>query len=353
MIKPNRRNFLKSSSLGTLGLVSGIATEKSLKLSKIPNQAKKSKRDLMEDVLQSGSSSSYIPAGFFMHFNKKGDEAVKAHLDYFRATQMDFVKIQFDGMSLPLNEQIKTAKDWYKQPIMPASFFEPILNVIKNMVKETKSEAMVIQTLYSPYQMAKQAVPWELLVKHVKEDPEAVCRGMENVTLSILNFVQAAAKLGVDGFYTCAQGGETNRVADYQLFNRTIKNFDMLLYKEVAQLVPYNILHICDYDGEYEGFESRFQDYPGQIVNVPLKADGKDLSLSKAAQIFQRPVMGGLDRHGAISKGTVDQVKKATLEVLKDAPAQLILSANCTVASNTPIENLRAAIQTAHNYRKG
>lgn len=53
---------------------------------------------------------------------------------------------------------------------------------------------MIIQTLYSPYQMAKQAVPWELLVKHVKEDPEAVCRGMENVTLSILNFVQAAAK---------------------------------------------------------------------------------------------------------------------------------------------------------------
>ena len=353
MTQPNRRDFLKSTSLGTLGMMSGIAQDKPLNLPKINNQVAKSKRDLMEDVLQPGSTSSYIPAGFFMHFNKKGDEAVKAHLDYFRATQMDFVKIQFDGMSLPLNEQIKTAKDWYKQPIMPASFFEPILYVIKNMVKETKSEAMVIQTLYSPYQMDKQAVPWELLVKHVQEDPEAVCRGMENVTLSILNFVQAATKLGVDGFYTCAQGGETNRVADYHLFNRTIKNFDMLLYKEVAQLVPYNILHICDYDGEYEGFEPRFQDYPGQIVNVPLKANGKELSLQKAAQIFQRPVMGGLDRHGVISTGTVDQVKKATQELLKDSPKQMILSANCTVASNTPVENLRAAIQTAHNFRKG
>jgi len=40
MKKPNRRNFLKSSSLGTLGLVSGIAAEKSLNVSKIPNQAK-------------------------------------------------------------------------------------------------------------------------------------------------------------------------------------------------------------------------------------------------------------------------------------------------------------------------
>ena len=101
------------------------------------------------------------------------------------------------------------------------------------------------------------------------------------------------------------------------------------------------------------GFEPRFQDYPGQIVNVPLKANGKELSLQKAAQIFQRPVMGGLDRHGVISTGTVDQVKKATQELLKDSPKQMILSANCTVASNTPVENLRAAIQTAHNFRKG
>jgi uroporphyrinogen decarboxylase len=60
------------------------------------NAKAKSKRDLMEDVLQKGSKSDYIPAGFFMHFNKKGDEAVKAHMNYFKATQMDFVKIQFD-----------------------------------------------------------------------------------------------------------------------------------------------------------------------------------------------------------------------------------------------------------------
>ena len=356
MKNSSRRNFLKSSSLGTIGLM-GAAKERNQTqtspLKKPLNAKAKSKRDLMEDVLQKGSKSDYVPAGFFMHFNKKGDEAVKAHMNYFKATQMDFVKIQFDGMSLPLNEQIKTAKDWYKQPIMPESFFEPILYVIKNLVKEAKSEAMIIQTLYSPYQMAKQAVPWELLVKHVKEDPEAVCRGMENVTLSILNFVQAAAKLGVDGFYTCAQGGETNRVADYQLFNRAIKSFDMLLYKEVSQLVPYNILHICDYDGEYEGFTPRFQDYPGQIVNIPLQADGKVLTLQKAAEIFDRPVMGGLDRHGVISTGTVDQVKKATLDVLKNAPNRVILSANCTVSNTTPIENLRAAIQTAHEFRKG
>jgi hypothetical protein len=148
--------------------------------------------------------------------------------------------------------------------------------------------------------MAKQAVPWKVLVEHVTQDAESVCRGMENITLELLNFVQAAARLGVDGCYACTQGDETNRVADRALFNRVIKNYDMLLYKEVAQWVPYNILHVCDYDGPYEEFDLRFQDYPGQVVNVPLMADGKPLSLRQAADIFKRPIMGGLDRHGIL-----------------------------------------------------
>jgi len=345
-MKSSRRNFVKSAAF----LGAALPSTPSFFINK-SNPVKGSNRELMMEFMDKDSRSNHIPGGFFMHFNKKGDEAVKAHLDYYKATKMDFVKIQFDGMSLPLMPEIKRASDWYQMPIYKEDFFEPIVYIIRKLVKELKNDALILQTLYSPYQMAKQAVPWELLVKHVYEDPEAVSRGMENVTLSILNFVQAGVKAGLDGFYTCAQGGETNRIADIQLFNRTIKNFDMLLYKEVNQLVQHNILHICDYDGNYVDFEKRFKDYPGQIVNVPLQADGKDFSLSDAYQIFNRPVMGGMDRHGVIANGTPDQVKKATEKVLAAAPAKTIISGNCTVAGTTPIENLRTAIEVAHRFR--
>ena len=313
----------------------------------------KSKRDLMLEVLEMSAKPAYIPAGFFMHFGVRGDVAVKAHLDYFHATGIDFVKIQFDEqqLKLPAEVQVKTPRDWVKMPILTEAWFEPSLYLLKSLIKEAKSEALVVQTLYSPYQMAKQAVPWKTLVAHVSEDAESVCRGMENITLSLLNFVQAASRLGVDGFYTCTQGGETSRIADRALFNRTIKNYDVLLYKAVSPLVPYNILHVCDYDGGYEEFELRFQDYPGQVVNVPLTADHKPLTLRQAADLFKRPVMGGLDRHGILSTGSPDEVRKATLAVLKDAPANVILSANCTVDRTMPMENVRAAITTAHEFR--
>ena len=362
MVKSSRRKFIKGTSLASIGAVGGIqsvlanispsfvqyqkADSKGLK-----PVSGKSKRDLMMQVLDMSTTPSYIPAGFFMHFGVQGDAAIKKHLDYFHATNMDFVKIQFDEQSFSRNDQIKIPKDWANIPIRTEKWFEPSLYLLKNLIKEAKSEAMIIQTLYSPYQMAKQIVPWDLLVKHVSQDAESVCRGMENITLSIMNFVKAASQLGVDGFYTCSQGGETNRVADRALFNRAIKNYDMILYKEVSQLAHYNIMHVCDYDGSYEDFALRFQDYPGQVINVPLAADNKPLSLGQAADIFKRPVMGGLDRHGVLSSGSTDDVKKATIEVLKKAPANVILGANCTVNSKIPIENLKIAIKTAHEFR--
>jgi len=307
----------------------------------------------MMAVLEMATPPNYVPAGFFMHFGVRGDAAIRTHLDYFRNTGMDFVKIQFDEqqLQLPPDVHVTEPHDWAKIPVFPEKWFEPSLYLLKHLIKEAKSEALIIQTLFSPYQMAKQAIPWAMLVKHVQEDAESVSRGMENLTLSLMNFAQAAARLGVDGFYTCSQGGETNRIADRVLFNRAIKNYDMLLYKEAAQLVPYNIMHICDYDGAYQDFKLRFQDYPGQVVNVPLSADGQPLSLRAAADIFKRPVMGGLNRLGILSTGNPEEVKKATLAVLKDAPANMILSADCTVNRQTPIENLQSAINAAHEYR--
>jgi len=264
---------------------------------------------------------------------------------------MDFLKIQFDEQTLPADSHIQTPRDWARIPILPEKWFEPSLYLLKSLIREAKSEALIIHTLYSPYQMAKQAVPRQLLLEHVQQDAEAVCRGMENITLSLMNFVRAASRAGVDGFYMCTQGGERNGLADRGLFTRTVKAYDLLLYKEVSQLVSYNIMHICDYEGSYDDFIPRFRDYPGNVVTVPLSADGQPLSLRQASEIFQRPVMGGLNRLGIVSTGSPEEVREAALEVLADAPANVILGADCTVSSQTPIENLRTAIRAAHEYR--
>ena len=52
----------------------------------------------------------HIPASFWFHFIRPedavGEGCVKAHLDYYRATDVDFIKIMSDGLGYPLKVTI-------------------------------------------------------------------------------------------------------------------------------------------------------------------------------------------------------------------------------------------------------
>ena len=71
----------------------------------------------------------------------------------------------------------------------------------------------------------------------------------------------------------------------------------------------------------------------------------------EAAKLFGRPFMGGLERKAELSTGKPAAVRKAAEAVLAQAPDQFILGADCTVLADTPWENLKTAIDTAHGYR--
>ena len=62
--------------------------------------------------------------------------------------------------------------------------------------------------------------------------------------------------------------------------------------------------------------------------------------------------MGGMERLKTIATGTPEQVKQEAEAVLAEAPERFILGADCTVPSETPWDNLKAAIDTAHAYKR-
>jgi uroporphyrinogen decarboxylase len=62
--------------------------------------------------------------------------------------------------------------------------------------------------------------------------------------------------------------------------------------------------------------------------------------------------MGGLERKGVIATGSPQEIRRAVEGVLALAPERFILGADCTVPGDTPWENLKTAIETAHQYRR-
>ncbi|MBW1697110.1 MAG: hypothetical protein JRH18_06925 [Deltaproteobacteria bacterium] len=308
------------------------------------------KRELVLDVLNKNKKQEYTPAAFFLHFDEnchRGQAAVNKHLEYFRHTGMDFVKIQYENV-FPVIAEIKKPDDWAEMPLYKKDFYEDPLHIVDSLVQRIKKEALVIMTLYSPYMCAGHTSRGKI-TDHIKEGPEKTKKGMQIITESLMIFVKECIKLGIDGFYHSTQGGESDTFDDPALFKECVKPYDLILMKEIERSCIFNILHICDYNGSYSDL-TPFLDYPGHVVSCGLELRSEKLTGKDVSRMFERPYMGGLDRKGVIVSGSKDQIKKAVEAALQSAPEKFILGADCTIPSEVNWDNIKTAIETAHAY---
>ena len=309
------------------------------------------KRDTILSLIHDKALPDYVPAAFFMHFDRahhQGQAAVEKHLEFFRYTGMDFVKIQYE-QSQPASAPIRRPEDWARAPLYPDEFFEAPIRVVEGLVKAARQDALVIMTLYSPFMWAAHLGGGVNLVKHLEENPEAVKKGLAVMVDNVLKLVRGCKQAGVDGFYASSQGGEAFRFRDANIFQKYIKPTDLAVWEEINPC-PFNILHICDYEGEYADL-TPFLDYPGHVVNCSLKLGNRTLAAKEVSEMFGHPFMGGLERKGVIASGNPAAIRKAVTDVLARSPERFILAADCTVPSETPWEYLKTAIDIAHQQK--
>lgn len=308
------------------------------------------RRQRMLDWLAGKTDPHYTPAAFFLHFGaefKNGLPAARRHLEFFQQTGMDFVKIQFE-QTYERQAFLQKPADWSRLALRKIDFYEPLLVTVRELVKTAKNDALILMTLYSPYMCAGHCATSPLLRQHLAENPDAVKRGLEILTESQMIFVRACIDAGIDGFYMSTQGSEAGQLANPALFTKYVKPFDVVAMKEATARCRFNILHVCDYVAPYSSFDAVL-DYPGHVVNCNPNLVGKQLSWQQISAMFKRPCMGGLDRHGVLVKGTPAQVETEVKRVVKSAPRQFILGADCTVPGDLGWKRLRHAIDVAHS----
>lgn len=305
------------------------------------------KRELLLSLIDGGAPAGYTPAAFFLHFGPQyqtDQAAIDRHLQFYRHTGMDFVKVQFE-QSLP-QCPIASPADWARAPRLTAADFEPTVRVVRGLVEAAGREALVILTLYSPFMWARHLAGDDVLHEHLAEHPAQALKGLEISTENVLTLVRACRRAGVDGFYASTQGGEAFRFGGTDIFERLVKPTDLAVWDALAAC-RCNILHICDYEGAYNDL-APFRDYSGHIVNCSLEVGGQHMTPQEAAAFFGRPFMGGLERKGVLATGASAEVRRATQAALAQAPESFILAADCTVPADTSWDNLKAAIDAAH-----
>lgn len=335
---------MKTYLLSTVLLLGMCASCQQVQKEAVENQL--TKREIMQDFLKGEKHGNYVPTAFFMHFPAQvGQDAVFYHVRHLARTGMDLLKVQFEQHQP--NIKVETAKDWEQIQPLPRDFYQPTVQVVKEVVDIVGHETMVLPTIYSPFQVLRMQIGIPAVIRWAKEDPDQIMRALRIYADALLNFARDCKELGVDGFFTPTQGGENiyNEVPDF--FERFIRPFDMEIMKECNEGTHCNILHICDWEGPYDDL-SRFVSYPGQIVNAPNMVAGKPFTPSDAEKMFNRIALGGLDRKGVINKGTPEEIKAEVKKLIEGNSDRLMVGAECTVDNKTAIENIRAAVRTAH-----
>ncbi|TVQ23909.1 MAG: hypothetical protein EA382_09065 [Spirochaetaceae bacterium] len=308
------------------------------------------RRETLLELARTGRlTGDRVPAAFFLHFPDEfhsGRAAVDKHVEYFRATGNDIVKVQYEH-TFPKRDDIASARDWASMPVYDEAFYADQLAVVEGVVNKLKAEAVVIVTLYSPFMFAEQTVGADVLSRHLEDDPAAVAQGLERIVESMAIFIRGCIARGVDGFYGSTQGGEKARLPA-GVFDDYVKPTDLMVWDLYKDTTEFNVLHVCDYVAPYESFD-RYREYPGQIVSAPTDIDGRRVSGSEIARIFDRPFFGGMERLGVLSTGPVDAVHAEARAAIEAGPSAMILGADCTLAADTDWTNIAAATGVAHS----
>lgn len=132
-------------------------------------------------------------------------------------------------------------------------------------------------------------------------------------------------------------------------FDEVIKPCEIRLLREAKDENHFVMLHMCKDHLDL----TRYADYPCDAVNWGIYSD--NISLEEGRKLFAgKTILGGLDdRDGVLVHGTKEQIERRVAELMDEMKGYpFILGADCTLPTDIPYDNIRAAIEATRKHAR-
>ena len=302
-----------------------------------------------------GKTPDILPAAFWYHFKGIHTPAqyIQAHVEFYDSMDMDLIKIM-NEYPVELDFEITEAKDFtrIRPQDIPRDDLNKQLDVIKGILDARGGQCITLATVFSGFKALVRLVGDERLMAYYRENHDALMTGVRVMHEAVMERAQAFLQEGVDGLYLSAQHSEPGRMSAED-FARDIKPDDVAVVELAQAAGKYSLVHICGEPRfDFVSAPERYADYPGSIFNWATHATG--VTLSQGRELFKRPVLGGVFNRGVICEGTAQQAAQEVREIVRGFGTQgLIIGADCTLQGTINGENIRAAVDAAHEFRCG
>lgn len=291
-----------------------------------------------------------VPASFWFHFPPHahtGMESVRAHLDFYNNTGIDFLKVMNEHL-YRVDFPISGPNDWRNlRPAPVTSFFQGLLDETRHILDAIGDDAFVIVTLHGVFASAFHATQSpegtfardNPVVHHLRQDATPVLGALDAIADSLAQLAEACFDAGAHGIYYAALGGEQYRFTEEE-FTNWIKPYDLRVLEAIASRGELNILHVCKDQVRL----NLYADYPAHVVNWGVSEQNP--SLVEGREIFDRPILGGVQYRGPIVTGPAEAIEAEVRQTLDEFGTKgLLLGADCTLPTGTPFANIRTAVE--------
>ncbi|MFD0680543.1 MULTISPECIES: uroporphyrinogen decarboxylase family protein [unclassified Paenibacillus] len=295
-----------------------------------------------------------VPVGFWFHFSgeeAKGEACIEAHVQHYKDSDIDFIKIMCDGYFVfPINAEIIEAADWRK--LKPLGKDHPY---IKEQVERAKGisdrvngECCIFYNVFAPFSCIRFGTSDELVMRHLKEDPEAVMYALDVIAQDQAMLAELIITEGqCTGAYYCLQGGEMDRFT-YDEYRKWITPSDKYVLDHANKFSDNNMLHLCGWAGIKNRLEC-WRDYPAKAFNWAIYVE--ELGLKEGMEFFGgKAVLGGFDntKEGLLYSGTKADVDQFTANLIEETGTTgVILGADCSLSGDIDRQRIKWVVEAA------
>lgn len=322
------------------------------------------KRERLEKTI-AGEATDRTPAAMWRHWpgdDQRTADFARSTVEFQRTYNWDFINItpsesfsvldygyqdewegSLEGTRICTKRAVSRSLDWTNlRPLDPmrgalgrqAEAIRLICDGLRN------DDSPIIQTIYSPLTQAAMIGGRNLLVRHIRTNPDRIQTALNALTESTLRFLDSIKRYPISGiFYSIGEASyDVLTEEEYRLFGMP---YDRKILETLTDKWWFNVLHM---QGEAPIFRLCSQ-LPAQVINWRDQDTEPDLAQAKLQ--FNGAVSGGLSSYSHLHHGTPttirEQIRLATSQVNN---RRYILAAGNPVLVTTPLSNLRAVQDT-------
>lgn len=317
------------------------------------------KRERLEKTI-AGEATDRVPVALWRHWpgdDQRAADLARSTVEFQRTYDWDFVKVtpassycvtdygvqdewegNLEGTRSYTKRVVNRSLDWTElRPLDPTrGALGRQLECLRLIGDALGDDVPVIQTVFSPLAQGKNLAGNELMLRHMRTQPDRLHTGLNAITESTLRFIDALKRTPVSGIFYAIQHASYDVMSENEY-----REFGLPYDRKILEALPdrwwFNMAHL---HGDAPMFKL-VSGYPVQALNWHDQETEPDLALGKS--MFTGAVCGGLARWQHVHYGTPATIRDQARQAINQVGGRrFILSTGCVTMITSPLSNIRA-----------